>query len=113
MKFKLSYEDLLTKFGFGDGDILEPLALDPRWGEDLPRGEHHLSTEHEVLARCVEKFLLPELPVSVQTFRIGTCHNPIRIEPGTLDPVENRGFSVSVSAEQILEILTAVRAERS
>lgn len=75
---------LSSKFGFGDGDILCDLVVDGGLnlnGAQLPpEADHLVCVEHEVLARAVERYLVPALPVPVRLYRVGSIHNPIRVE---------------------------------
>lgn len=110
-------ENLFFKSGFGDGDMLDDLLWDNGFDNEPRRDEDHLGFEHEVLARCVERFLLPALPEPVATYRIGSIHNPIRAETvkGYTAPVPDSlvGFGVEVPVRAILEIAAEVRAERA
>ena len=59
---------LLHKFGFGDGDMLEDL-----------REEHGLKVDRsDLLAAVVERLVVPRLDQRVETYTIGSMHNPIR-----------------------------------
>lgn len=105
-KYRLSTEDLRSKWGFEDGDIFDDLLWEHReelgtytTADDMT---YHLTRPHEVLARVVEKYMLPELLV-----RIGTCHNPIRYADEYCEP---KWFSIT--EEQVLEIAREVWAER-
>jgi hypothetical protein len=63
-------EDLLSKFGFGDGDMLYDLI-----------DEHDLGVDHQdLLVAVVERFVVPRLDQVVTTYVIGTSHNPIRAD---------------------------------
>lgn len=97
---------LTSKWGFADGDILDDILFDAGlnnipWPDQWDEKSFNLSFEHEVLARCVETYLLPAVP-SVKTFRIVTGHNPIRTDDTLTD--EERGVWVTVTVEQVLKI---------
>lgn len=86
---RLSVEDLRSKWGFADGDLLDDL-LD-EGGVEFPKGGwlfdgvfdvHAYGFSHCVLIDLVEKLLLPALPRKVRTYRVSTLHNPIRLEDG-------------------------------
>lgn len=65
--------DLWSKWGFSDGDILEPLMnrfcdeQDVEWIND-----------HPILIRVVQEFVLPRLDRTVEVVTLSTVHNPIR-----------------------------------
>lgn len=106
---------LASKFGFHDGDILDPFffgeffELDRRYPD--VRINDHLSFEHEVLARCVERHLLPLLP-GVATYRIGSIHNPIRaMDTAALDGFSN--VSVDLDPREIQAIADELQVEIS
>lgn len=101
----LRSESLNYKWGFDDGDVLDDILYSSGLSLERPRGAH-LWYEHEVLARVVERFLLPLIP-GVDVFRIGTSHNPIRAQ--NKDAPE--GVSVSVSESDVLSIAREVAAE--
>jgi hypothetical protein len=66
-------ESLLHKFGFGDGDMLYDLVE-----------EHGLEVDHrDLLIEVVERLVVPRLDEEVETYTLGTFHNPIRA--GTID----------------------------
>jgi hypothetical protein len=65
--------DLLSKWGFNDGDQPEPFldwcdAQGEEYPEEFPWGE------------LVRRFLVPALKQSVTVVDVETCHNPIRAE---------------------------------
>lgn len=65
-------DSLLSKWGFGDGDMLNELCG---------------ATSHDDLALFVEKVIVPQITShKITTCRIHTSHNPIRAE--TIDGVE-------------------------
>lgn len=101
---------LPSKCGFHDGDILDDLLDDAGLYDTKMPENAHLSFAHEVLARCVEKHLLPLIP-RVTTWRVETIHNPIRTND-TLTDVEE-AVSVELTREQVLEVARAVVAEMS
>ena len=61
-------EDLLHKFGFGDGDMLYDLVEEHDLGVD----------DRDLLVAVVEALVVPRLDQSVETYTLGTLHNPIR-----------------------------------
>lgn len=75
----LSSEDLLSKWGFCDGDQIDDLVWALLGFEDSFEIDMH-----EVLCRLVETHLVPLLG-GLRTYRIGTCHNPIRLLPEDRD----------------------------
>lgn len=61
-------DGLLSKFGFGDGDMLVELME-----------EHHLQVDRsELLAAVVERLVVPRLDQRVETYTLASMHNPIR-----------------------------------
>lgn len=66
-------DSLWSRHGFGDGDTPEQLL-------DLcdSRGLEYPEDWHGALCALVERHLIPALPEPVQTYRVGTSHNPIR-----------------------------------
>jgi len=71
-------DDLFSKWGFGDGDMLSD-NLD----DHLSRGEYSalIRNEHEILNAAVKKFLVPEIEKNgykLDLAFIGCCHNPTR-----------------------------------
>ena len=60
--------DLLHKFGFGDGDMLYDFVQEHGLGVD----DRHL------LVAVVERLVVPQLDQVVETYTVGTMHNPVR-----------------------------------
>jgi len=61
-------DDLCSKFGFGDGDMLYELIQ-----------EHDLGVDHqELLIAVIERLVVPQLDVVVETYTLPSIHNPIR-----------------------------------
>ena len=61
-------EGLLHKFGFADGDMLYELTE-----------AHGLRVDHQdLLVAVVERLVVPRLDQAVETYTLGTMHNPIR-----------------------------------
>lgn len=71
---RLHSQDLLSKFGFNDGD-----APDEWWDYCVAAGIDYVNTEFPT-AELVELYLLPRLDQNVTVVRIETCHNPIRAD---------------------------------
>jgi hypothetical protein len=67
-------DDLLSKWGFGDGDSLSSWAL-----QEFDRYDFEYQN-HKLLEELVRRFLLPKLEKKVEIFFIGTIHNPVRAE---------------------------------
>ena len=107
---ELRASSLPSKWGFGDGDVINDILFDAGlYDTPMPEGAH-ISFAHEVLARCVETHLLPLVP-RVVTFRIGTIHNPIRTQSELTDAEE--AASVEITRDQVIEMARAVAAEMS
>lgn len=79
----LDAEELLSKWGFSDGDILS------NWWWDFNNDDPpFLEEEHDVLFSLVETYLVPvikEAGREIEIYRIHTNHNPVRAS--TLDGV--------------------------
>jgi len=61
-------EGLLHKFGFGDGDMLYDFVEEHGLGVD----------DRDLLVAVVEHLVVPQLDQVVDTYTLGTMHNPIR-----------------------------------
>lgn len=86
-------EDLLQKFGFGDGDMLYDLVE-----------EHGLGVDHQdLLAAVVERLVVPRLDQAVETYVIGPSHNPIRAD--TIDGA--KADIDSTLTPEVVEVLVA------
>lgn len=73
----LSADGLMSKWGFGDGDMPDDV-----WDHLWESGEHDLNW-HAVLRILVRRYLLPALEEAgheVTVYDIETIHNPIRAE---------------------------------
>lgn len=68
---KLVTDDLLSKWGFEDGDLLMEFMIAN--GYDCRKQSHHA-----FLVAVVRRFVLPRLEQRVEVHVIGTHHNPIR-----------------------------------
>lgn len=64
-------ESLLSKFGFGDGDMLNDLLFDSGIS---------LDNEHDLLIKVVREHVLPAIKQQVVVYEIKTIHNPIRAD---------------------------------
>lgn len=105
---ELHSNGLFSKHGFMDGDLLDDVPGLPHEFFMLPHSAaHHLDEKHETLARLVERYLVPAMPILVKTVRIGTHHNPIRAEdwasatPNTIVLV--RHADVLAVAQEVLD----------
>lgn len=92
---------LLSKWGFGDGDL-----VDDWWWEvfDEP-------APVEALEQLVEQLLLPVLIEHGHTFeayRIGTIHNPIRLRVLDGEPIDD--YAVNRQLDDIFVIVTPAQA---
>jgi len=86
-------DDLCSKFGFGDGDMMYELIQ-----------EHGLGVDHQdLLIAVVERLVVPQLDVEVETYTLPSLHNPIRA--ATIDGEKaDRGDFVS---DEIIRIPVA------
>lgn len=90
-------EHLLMKFGFGDGDMLFDLIE-----------EHELGVDHQdLLVAVVERLLVPRLDQEVETYTLGSLHNPVRA--GTVDG-EEAGIGSWISPEVVVIPVTEIIA---
>lgn len=73
-KFTMYANDLLSKWGFGDGDRLGDFMY-----ENNSKFEYKVN-DHKLLEELVKRYLLPKLEKKVEIFYIETIHNPVRAE---------------------------------
>lgn len=91
-------EDLLQKFGFGDGDMLYDFVKEHDLGVD----------DRGLLMAVVEQLVVPQLDQAVETYTLCTLHNPIRAR--TIDGEEASIYStltpeyIEVSEADIIRI---------
>lgn len=92
--------DLSSKYGFGDGDVLENV-----WDELEAEG---CSPHQEgLLEAVVERHLQPLMPPTVRLKRVSSNHNPIRIhhDDDTVYVREVlRDINVDITVEQVLAV---------
>lgn len=88
---------LASKFGFGDGNILEYFCKDN--DIDLQGRD-----EHDVLIKLVRTYLLPLIP-HVQVYEIGSLHNPIRCEEQFVEELKDSKIYVDVSIDQLVRCI--------
>lgn len=72
--FVMYANDLLSKWGFGDGDRLSDFMY-----ENSSKFEYKVNS-HKLLEELVKRYLLPRLKDKVEIFYISTIHNPVRAE---------------------------------
>lgn len=80
---RLYADGLLSKYGFGDGDVLRD------WWWDTYDEEPPFDT-HEALYRLVAELIVPlirEHGDEVEVYRIHTIHNPVRASSVNGEPV--------------------------
>lgn len=88
---------LASKFGFGDGDIIDYFCEDNNI--DLQERD-----QHDVLIKLVRTYLLPLIP-HVQVYEIGSLHNPIRCEDEFIKELEQSEIYVDVSIDQLVQCI--------
>jgi hypothetical protein len=93
---RISTQDLRSKFGFHDGDILSDFLFDFPKLWDL---------EHDVIFALCKKHIEPRLPDGVEMYRIHTHHNPVRLKD--MDAIFD-DFEIEVTAEEVLETAKAI-----
>jgi hypothetical protein len=106
-------DDLLSKWGFEDGDRLSDFMYDNKSEfEDKVNG-------HELLEELVKRYLLPLLKDKVEIYFIQTIHNPVRAEMINGRYYRNHyehdddGLLGDVSVELTLDEIEAVAKEMS
>lgn len=72
--FIMYANDLLSKWGFGDGDRLSDFLY-----ENNSKFGYKVDT-HKLLEELVKRYLLPKIDKKVEIFYITTNHNPVRAE---------------------------------
>lgn len=110
-------EDLLSKWGFNDGDL-------PDWIWDVcdeQRIDHDAFEWHDVLWALANEHLSPALGQHVHLVRIETNHNPVRAstvdgvdveEQWMKDPITRlTPESVTIPVDSVLETIRKVAAE--
>tara|TARA_R110000782_G_C14513166_1_gene380162 strand:- start:106 stop:486 length:381 start_codon:yes stop_codon:yes gene_type:complete len=108
--FVMYANDLLSKWGFGDGDRLKDYVF-----EELDTYDFEFNC-HKALEELVKRYLLPKLDKKVEIFFISGMHNPVRAE--MIDGIyyENHykhddndllgDVTVEVTREQVLEVMS-------
>jgi hypothetical protein len=105
---------LLSKWGLSDGDLLWDLLCEHGY-RYAPDAEGGLDAESATLARVIEEHVAPKLDQDVETYRIPTCHNPIRA--GKVDGVkvqhpDDDRFTLTPEAVEVPdEVILAIAAE--
>lgn len=108
---RLYADDLLSKNGFGDGDLLEYYA------DELEEAgiDYSVVINNELLQRLVERHLAPLLPNGSEVYRMDSIHNPIRIayDDDDYEVMEAllSDISVDVSFDQILAVAMEIQNE--
>lgn len=109
LRVTLHAEDLWSKSGFRDGDILGDFwpTIDFQVTPDL----WVFSEEELTLVHLVETRLLPLIPIAVKTMRIGSSHNNIRAFDWyeNSPPAEAVGISLEIGIEDVRAALEEVR----
>lgn len=98
---------LLSKWGFGDGDMLDdwlfdhgfrrPDSWEPNPEHPLPKWNHDEDPHgfrHRVLIRVVREHVLPAIEQDIEVYEISTNHNPIRAR--TVNGAEWDAYTASV-----------------
>ena len=107
-KFVMYADDLLSKWGFGDGDRLSDFLYENNAEYACKVGNHKL------LEELVKRFLLPKLDKKVEIFFIQSIHNPVRVEMINGEYYTNHyksddnGLLGDVSVELTIEEIMAV-----
>ena len=94
---RLRAASLASKFGFGDGDILDYFCEDNNISLDE-------RDPHQILIKLVRLYLLPLIP-HVQVYEIGTMHNPIRCEVQFVEELQGSDIYVDVTIHQLIQCI--------
>lgn len=94
---RLRAASLASKFGFGDGDILDYFCEDNNISLDE-------RDPHQILIKLVRLYLLPLIP-HVQVYEIGTIHNPIRCEDQFVEELQGSDIYVDVTIHQLIQCI--------
>lgn len=98
----LCAEDIFTKYGFEDGDLLSNhLSVIDIWIEN----------DHETLCWIVRHTLLPAIPFRLEVEEIDTHHNPIRATKEYMhlaEQVEAMNIKATVSLDDVMLISDAL-----
>lgn len=103
MPLTLDAVDLYSRFGFGDGDVIEIMSF-----ENLTEEQFERICDHNPLENLVRRYLLPEIEritgKLLEVEYINTHHNPMRVKnlPQPIPP-EMENIFVTVTLEQVLE----------
>lgn len=118
---RIDADSLFSKFGFGDGDLLDDLLLDNGYDPDLGEvwdkyGKTKLGLSQRLLVKLVDTFLLPSLPIKLEPKVCLGIHNPYRCataiahgESTTPHDLEVR--AVTVPNATVLEMAEAMKLE--
>lgn len=105
----LSANDLRSKWGFRDGDLLSDWGLrEPTLA--CPESLKWHNWKHQVLIRLVRQHLLPLMPLT-EVEEIGTRHNPIRVVDWYKTERLENPITVDVTREQVEQAALDVEAE--
>lgn len=118
--FTLRVIDLFRKYGFGDGDMLDEVLWENGF-RGVRTARLYASFEHMVLHELVKRYVVPALPVPLNTECLrGTIHNPVRVDLGDADaddslsnPIAEQiaGIEVEIGAQDVLNIAQEVLRE--
>lgn len=104
MTYILEGSDLLSKFGFSDGEL-----FDDQISDYLNELDGTVRDSDAVLKAVVMKYLYPLLPNGVMIETFNTHHNPIRLAQGSFHDIALiEGIEVTVTREQVEEIIREV-----
>jgi hypothetical protein len=108
--FELHSHDLLSKGGFGDGDLFSDFVYDNNYHVRWTTQEFPI--DKEILKRVVETYLIPALPHKVRLQCFVTPHNSVRVHPDDYEELQTQPeIVVKVSEQQVREICEQVKEE--
>lgn len=118
---RLAADCLFSKFGFGDGDLLDDLLLDSGYDPDLGEvwdeyGKTELGLSQLLLVKLVDTFLLPSLPIKLEPKICLGIHNPYRCDTAiahgeSTTPREVEINAVTIPNATVLEMAEALKLE--
>ena len=99
--------DLACKWGFEDGDILNPYVDNYTYMKKLCRSNcEGYASNHHALIKVVKFFILPKIDQKIIVKTFHSSHNPIRLDDEKMtDSVELTPYVVNVKLKDIESLL--------
>ena len=109
-KYALRSSCLLSKWGFGDGDLFSDYVHENYivcWPDT-----QEFAMDSQVLKMAVERYLLPALPVPVRLQCFVTQHNGVRVHPDDYEELATQPETiVELTEQQLRDICEEVKHE--